>query len=122
MASYNFYKMAAAISSRPLQACMDYILAFAALGLSGFFYKKSNGLLKGYLVAIFVRGIFHSIGGYLYWMDYMPDSFPKSLSSIYPIAYNYSYILVEGVATVVILLLPPVKSAMARVKTLAQDS
>lgn len=50
----------------PLQACMDYILAFAALGLSGFFYKKSNGLLKGYLVAIFVRGIFHSIGGYLY--------------------------------------------------------
>lgn len=106
----------------PLQACMDYILAFAALGLSGFFHKKANGLLKGYLVAIFARGIFHSIGGYLYWMDYMPDSFPKSLASIYPIAYNYSYILAEGIATVIILLLPPVKSAMTRVKTLAQDS
>lgn len=106
----------------PMQACMDYILAFAALGLSGFFYKKADGLLKGYLFAIFVRGIFHSVGGYLYWMDYMPDSFPASLSSIYPIAYNYSYILAEGLITVVILLLPPVRNAMGRVKILAQES
>lgn len=106
----------------PLQACLDYILAFAALGLSGFFYKKTNGLIKGYLFAIFIRGALHSIGGYLYWMDYMPDSFPSSLSEVYPIAYNYSYILAEGIITIVILMLPPVKSAMTRVKTLAQDS
>lgn len=106
----------------PLQACLDYILAFAALGLSGFFYQKANGLLKGYLFAIFVRGALHSIGGYLYWMDYMPDSFPKSLTAIYPIAYNYAYILVEGIVTVVILMLPPVKNAMTRVKALAQSS
>ncbi len=106
----------------PVQVLTDYILAFAALGLSGFFYKKANGLIKGYLLAIFIRGAFHSIGGYLYWMDYMPDSFPKSLAAIYPIAYNYSYILAEGIVTVVILLLPPVKNAMARVKALAQDS
>lgn len=106
----------------PLQACLDYILAFAALGLSGFFYKKANGLLKGYLFAIFVRGALHSIGGYLYWMDYMPDSFPKSLAAIYPIAYNYAYILVEAFITVVIIMLPPVKNAMASVKALAQDS
>ena len=106
----------------PVQVLTDYILAFAALGLSGFFYKKANGLLKGYLLAIFIRGVFHSIGGYLYWMDYMPDSFPKSLAAIYPIAYNYSYILAEGIVTVVILLLPPVKNVMTRVKALAQDS
>ena len=105
-----------------IQGGADYILAFAALGLSGFFYKKANGLLKGYLLAIFIRGAFHSIGGYLYWMDYMPDSFPKSLAAIYPIAYNYSYILAEGIVTVIILLLPPVKNAMTRVKALAQDS
>ena len=100
----------------PVQVLTDYILAFAALGLSGFFYKKANGLIKGYLLAIFIRGAFHSIGGYLYWMDYMPDSFPKSLAAIYPIAYNYSYILAEGIVTVIILLLPPVKNAMTRVK------
>lgn len=106
----------------PLQACMDYIFAFAALGLSGFFHNRANGLLKGYLFAVFVRGIFHSIGGYLYWMDYMPESFPTSLASIYPIAYNYAYLLAEGLITIVILSLPPVKSAMARVKRLALES
>lgn len=105
----------------PLQACLDYILAFAALGLSGFFYKKTNGLIKGYLFAILVRGLLHTIGGYLYWMDYMPESFPQSLAVIYPIAYNYSYILAEGVITVILLLLPPVKNAMARVKKLATE-
>ncbi len=105
----------------PLQACMDYILAFAALGLSGFFYQKKHGLVKGYLVAILVRGLFHTIGGYLYWMDYMPDNFPKSLSAIYPIIYNYSYILAEGVLTLIVISLPPVKKALARVKMMAQE-
>lgn len=105
----------------PLQACMDYILAFAALGLSGFFCKKSNGLIKGYLFAIFIRGLFHTIGGYLYWMDYMPESFPKNLAVIYPFAYNYSFILAEGIATVIILMLPPVKNAMVRMKSMATE-
>lgn len=103
----------------PLQACLDYIVAFAALGLSGLFYKKANGLLKGYVFAIFARGVFHTIGGYLYWMDYMPENFPSSLAAIYPIAYNYAYILAEGLITIVILSLPPVKGAMARVKKMA---
>lgn len=103
----------------PLQACLDYIFAFAALGLSGFFYKQKNGLLKGYLVAILVRGLFHSIGGYLYWMDYMPDNFPKSLTAIYPVAYNYAYILGEGVLTVIVMMLPPVKKAIEKVKEMA---
>lgn len=105
----------------PLQACMDYIFAFAALGLSGLFHNKKNGLIKGYLFAIFMRGLFHTIGGYLYWMDYMPDIFPQSLAPIYPIVYNYSYILAEGVVTVIILMLPPVKDAMSRVRQFAVE-
>lgn len=105
----------------PMQVCMDYILAFAALGLSGFFSQKKNGLLKGYLFAVFIRGLFHTVGGYLYWMDYMPESFPKSFAFLYPFAYNYAYLLIEGFITVVILLLPPVKNAMTRVKTLATE-
>ena len=103
----------------PLQACLDYIVAFAALGCSGFFANKKNGLIKGYLLAIMARGLFHTIGGYLYWMDYMPENFPASLAAIYPIAYNYSYILAEGVITVLLLCLPPVKGAMVNVKKLA---
>lgn len=97
------------------QVLFDYILAFTALGLSGFFKEKKNGLITGYIVSIVVRGIFHSIGGYLYWMEYMPDNFPKSLTAVYPICYNFAYIGVEGLITVIVLLLPPVKNAIAQV-------
>lgn len=103
----------------PLQACLDYIIAFAALGCSGFFANKKNGLTIGYLAAILARGLFHTIGGYLYWMDYMPESFPASLAGIYPIVYNYSYILAEGIITIIILCMPPVQRAMTRVKKMA---
>ncbi|MDD6036883.1 MAG: energy-coupled thiamine transporter ThiT [Lachnospiraceae bacterium] len=105
----------------PLQVCCDYFFAFTALGFSGVFAGKKNGLIKGYILGIFLRGVFHSIGGYLYWMDYMPDNFPKALSAIYPIVYNYSYILIEGVATVLILCIPAVKSALNRIKRMTTE-
>lgn len=105
----------------PLQACLDFFFAFTALGVSGFFYKKKNGLYIGYIVAILARGLFHTLGGYLYWMDYMPESFPKSLSFIYPFVYNYSFILLEGIITIIILLLPPVKKALSSGKKLANQ-
>ena len=101
------------------QVCCDYILAFAGLGLAGLFSKSKHGLLKGYILGILVRGAFHTLGGYLYWMDYMPENFPASLAAIYPIVYNYSYILAEGVLTVIVILLPPVAKALGQVKKLA---
>ena len=44
----------------------DYILAFAALGLSGFFAKSKNGLLKGYGIAILGRYFFAVLSGCLF--------------------------------------------------------
>lgn len=102
------------------QVCCDYVFAFAALGLAGVFMNAKNGLIKGYLLGAFMRGVFHAIGGYLYWMDYMPDNFPKSLTAIYPIAYNYAYIGVEAVITVVILSLPAMKRAMEQLRGAAR--
>ena len=98
------------------QVCCDYVLAFAGLGLAGLFHKSKNGLVKGYILGILVRGAFHALGGYLYWMDYMPENFPQSLAALYPIIYNYSYILAEGVLTVIVISLPPVSKALAQVK------
>lgn len=98
------------------QVCCDYVLAFAALGLSGLFRKRKNGLLIGYIVAVLARGFFHSLGGYLYWMDYMPENFPQSLRMLYPIIYNYSYLLAEGVITVIIIRLPAVSNALERIR------
>ncbi len=103
------------------QVCCDYLLAFMALGLAGLFINKKNGLIKGYVVAIVARGFFHTLGGYLYWMDYMPDNFPKSLAFAYPLIYNYSYILAEAAITIVILCLPPVKKALAQVRKMVSQ-
>lgn len=98
------------------QVCCDYVLAFAALGLAGLFRKSRNGLLTGYIAAVLARGVFHSLGGYLYWMDYMPENFPQALRSLYPIVYNYSYLLAEGLLTVIVLKVPAVDRALARLR------
>ena len=103
------------------QVCCDYVLAFVALGLAGLFAKSRHGLVKGYILAVFARGAFHVLGGYLYWMDYMPENFPKSLAAVYPILYNYSYLLVEGIITVIIISLPPVVRALGKVKQSATE-
>lgn len=101
------------------QVCCDYVLAFAALGLAGFFAKSSHGLVKGYLVGVIARGAFHALGGYLYWMSYMPENFPQSLKSVYPIVYNYSYLLIEAVITIIIISIPAVAKALSQVKKAA---
>lgn len=98
------------------QVCCDYVLAFAALGVAGFFAKSSHGLVKGYIVAVIARGVFHALGGYLYWMDYMPENFPKALTAVYPIAYNYSFLLAEAVITIIVISIPAVAKALAQVK------
>ena len=103
------------------QVCCDYILAFAALGVAGFFARKKHGLLKGYIAAVLARGVFHTLGGYLYWMDYMPDNFPQSLKSIYPIAYNYSYLLAEAVLTIVVISIPEVAKGLNLFKQTALE-
>ena len=98
------------------QVCCDYILAFAALGVAGFFAKSSHGLLKGYIAAVIARGAFHALAGYLYWMDYMPENFPQSLKAVYPIVYNYSFLLAEAVITVIIISIPAVVKGLGQVK------
>ena len=99
------------------QVCCDYILASGAMGIAGFFSKsKKYGLQKAYVAAILARGAFHVLGGYLYWMSYMPENYPKSLSAIYPIVYNYSYILAEGVITLILISIPAVSKALVQVR------
>lgn len=101
------------------QVCCDYILAFAALGIAGLFQNRKNGLRNGYLIAILARGFFHTLGGYLYWMDYMPEEFPQSLAALYPVIYNYSYILAEGVLTLIVISIPAVSNAINQVTRIA---
>lgn len=105
----------------PLQVCLDYFFAFTALGISGFFRNRKNGLVLGYLAGALARGLCHTIGGYLFWMSYMPENFPQFLEKVYPIVYNYSYILAEVVLTVAVLSVPAVKKGLDSVGRMAAE-
>ncbi len=96
------------------QAFVDYILAFGALGFSGFFYKNSKyGLLLGYLAGGFGRLFFAFLSGILFFGAYAPEGTPVAW---YSITYNAGYILPEMLMTVIILCVPQVSRALRQVK------
>ncbi|MCL2717647.1 MAG: energy-coupled thiamine transporter ThiT [Lachnospiraceae bacterium] len=105
------------IAIHPMQPIIDYILAFGALGLSGIFKDRRNGLIIGYLVAVFCRFFFHFLSGLIFFTDYTGINFAGACISSF--TYNMTYILPEVIITVVILILPPVKAAMNKVKELS---
>ena len=100
------------------QMIVDYPLAFGALGTSGFFANSKNGLQKGYLLGIFGRWVFAFLSGYIFFAYYAWDGWnPAAYSAV----YNLSYIGIEGVITLILISLPPVKNALQSVKKLALD-
>lgn len=102
----------------PMQLLVDYPLAFGALGLSGLFANSKNGLLKGYLVAIFGRYVFAVISGWIFFGTYAWEGWAPLP---YSLAYNACYIFAEGAITLAILAIPAMKNAFARVKKLAVE-
>ena len=105
------------IISVPQLLC-DYILAFGALGVSGFFHNKSHGMIKGYLAGIFGRFLFSSLSGVIFFADYAPEGMNPL---VYSMTYNGSYIAAEGALTVAVLLVPAVHSALNRIKVEANE-
>lgn len=94
----------------PIQLIMDYILAFGALGLSGFFRKS---LIKGYAFGVFVRYIVASISGIIFFSSYFPEGVNTIAFSCW---YNLIYLGIEGLMTFVIILIPSVKKAFEGLK------
>lgn len=97
----------------PLQLILDYILAFSSLGISGLFRNKKNGLLLGYIVSIICRYIFSTISGYIFFSSYAPESMNPL---IYSLIYQLEYIGLEGIITIIILLIPVVNHKIYNLK------
>lgn len=102
----------------PMQLVIDYLLAFGALGLSGLFAKRKNGLIFGYLTAIFGRYLFAVLSGWIFFGMYAWEGWNPLL---YSVVYNAIYIFAEAAVTIAILLVPPVKKAMEIVKRQAME-
>lgn len=100
----------------PVQVILDYILAFGAFGLSGFFSKKENGLTYGFLLSCMARWFFSFLSGWIFFGEYAWEGWNPAL---YSAVYNISYIGVEAAITVAVLKVPALLDALSRVKNTA---
>lgn len=101
------------------QMLTDYLFAFGALGLSGLFHDKKQGLIKGYLVGVLGRYFFAFLSGMIFFGSYA-SSYHMS-AFLYSLEYNGAYLGLEALITVVILSLPPVRKGLQRVKNMVQE-
>lgn len=89
-------------SISPWSFLLDYLLAFGALGLAGFFHGNRNKAVIGAIVGIAARFIVLVISGVLLWYAYAP----KGMNPLwYSISYNGTYMLPELVITCIVLYL-----------------
>ncbi len=95
------------------QVLVDYVFAFGALGVSGFFSNKKGGLLRGYLNSCIGRFLFAVLSGVIFFGQYAPETMGPWA---YSIAYNGAYIGSEALMTGILLMIPAVSAAMAEVK------
>lgn len=98
----------------PAQMLVDYPLAFGALGLSGIFSKKKNGLLLGYIVGVLGRYFFAFLSGLLFFSSYAADYNMSGV--VYSLTYNGMYILPEAAITIILIAIPAMANALKEVK------
>lgn len=101
------------------QLFLDYIFAFGALGLSGLFSNKKNGLIIGYIIGVFGRFIFSTLSGCIFFADYAPEGLNPVF---YSIIYNGLYMGAELILTSVVMALPPVGNSFQIIKRIALDA
>jgi thiamine transporter len=102
----------------PVQLFMDYPIAFGCLGLAGIFAKSKFGIIKGYIFGVFGRYLCHVLTGVIFFSSYAGSQNPV----IYSLSYNAMYIVPEAILTILILAIPPVRSALFEVKRMATEA
>ena len=102
------------------QMITDYLLAFGALGLSGLFCNKKNGLIKGYIAGVLGRYFFAFLSGLIFFASYAEGT--GMSAPVYSLAYNGAYLGLEALITLIVLAIPAASKAFARVKEMAAAS
>ncbi len=81
---------------------LDYVLAFAVLGLGGIFRKiaktQSGAMVCGGVFALFLRYVLHTVAGATVWAGL---SIPTQAALAYSLAYNATYMLPETLVTAI---------------------
>jgi len=97
----------------PVQMLLDYPFAFGALGFSGLLRNRKSGLVSGYVLGVLSRYFFSVLSGIVFFGAYAPENFSAVTWSLY---YNITYLGAEAAMTLLILAVPAVRNAIARLK------
>jgi thiamine transporter len=86
----------------PLQAVLEYPIAFAVLGLAGIFHKKPvTFAIAGVAISVFVKFLIHYFVGVFIW--YYIYEFPAFGQYLYPAIYNGLFLIPEFIISVIVI-------------------
>lgn len=95
------------------QLILDYGLSFMSLALAGLFRKN---LFAGVLTAGIARYVVHVISGAIFFGSYAA---PGQTALVYSLGYNI-YVLIDVAICLVVVLIPPFRKFINRVKAQGQ--
>lgn len=92
------------------QLLLDYVLAYAALGVAGYF---GESLHKGIIAGGFLRFFFSFLSGVIFFGEYAPEGMNPIL---YSLLVNLLIIGTETIICLVVSFIPQVNSALEKLK------
>ncbi|MGL5712559.1 MAG: energy-coupled thiamine transporter ThiT, partial [Paraclostridium sp.] len=90
----------------PAQFLLDYLLSAMALGLAGIFGSEKKSIIKGGLLAVSLSVFASIVSGVVFFGQYAPQGMNVI---VYSCIYNISSAGVEGLLSVGMLVLLPIK-------------
>lgn len=84
-----------------LSIILDYLVAYGAIGVCGYFKDNMTGLVSGSIVAIALRWFASVTSGAVVFASYAPQG---QNPWIYSMIYNASYMVPDGILNIVVLL------------------
>lgn len=90
------------IIATPVQAVLEYPVAFGVIGLTGMFHRRTvTFIVAGEAIAVFIRFSIHVFAGYIFWVYVY--AFPPQFGLWYPVVYNGGFLAVEFTISTFIL-------------------
>lgn len=84
-----------------LSIILDYLVAYGAIGVCGYFKDNMTGLVSGSIVAIALRWFTSVTSGAVVFASYAPQG---QNPWIYSMIYNASYMVPDGILNIIVLL------------------
>ncbi|MEM2108343.1 MAG: energy-coupled thiamine transporter ThiT [Candidatus Bathyarchaeia archaeon] len=88
----------------PIQAVLEYPVAFGVLGLVGVFHKRKIAFaIAGVAFSVFIKFLIHYFVGVFIW--YYVYEFPAFGQYIYPAVYNGLFLVPEFIISAIIIII-----------------